>query len=279
VDRTGCTSISVAPGMMDGRYDGTPNDVTANRGGTVTAEDVISEMYGKHPFMKIYMTLQGCEAFQKDDQYVGVGARCCVLPKNGMNFQHWQSKYVPADYRTHVEAVSKGNSGTGDCQSVGCPAEDETVGCAGGQGSGWSSANYKNLVGNRQVGDTCYTRRSTDGQITNSAICGSAKGGNLKCTTLYSGVAGTRNPDTGVYWASANCPREYSLTDCNAWIWDTGYTYSNGQATDAWQEETCVNEAYAPSTVTYGEFVEAGTCYALGSGPLIKAQSRCCKVE
>merc|ERR1711997_887023 len=101
----------------------------------------------------------------------------------------------------------------------------------------------------------------------------------MGCTTMYSGVAGHRNPDTGVYWASADCPREYSLTDCNAWIWDTGYTYSNGQATDAWQEDTCANEAYAPSTVTYGEFVEAGTCYALGSGPLIKAQSRCCKVE
>merc|ERR1712173_440651 len=106
---------------MEDRYrGGTPGAVTAERGGTVTAEDVVSEMYGKQPFMKIYNTLQGCEAFQKDGQYVGVGARCCVLPNNGMNFRHYVDDFDLKFYRNMAYVESEGNGGTGDCQSVTC---------------------------------------------------------------------------------------------------------------------------------------------------------------
>jgi len=283
VDRTGCMSISVSAGMMDEPYTGSSGDITIQRSGTTAEDEIETEMYGKQPFMKMYYYLQGCESWAPEGTQLGLGARCCVLPDNGMIFQHdaeGTSSTQTDNAYVHSEGNWQGkiNPGTG-CQRVPCPDDDQVLGCAGGQGGGNSAPHYENLIGNMQIDNTCTVRRSSDYQLTSAAICGHVKDGELSCHTVLSFGQAKKNHETGVWWASSTCPSGYSMTDCNAYLYST----------DAWNEESCQSDmggfiwpsptSKLKDDATYGEFIEGNTCYALGNAALVRAQANCCKVE
>eukprot|EP01084_Bolivina_argentea_P105535 188979_1 len=199
-------------------------------------------------------------------QWARITARCCRIRPNYAYPETVEPTVLSTSYsnyqiseNTIESCVTAGKQ----CLVTGCTASDSKAITQQFSGVKYEIENFQSI---------CKAQRSDAGYLWVSPYCASLNNGReLECVTKE-GVAVKKVPDTQgfLFSSSSQCPKGYSMTDCNAYVDD--------------EIDSCHNTSIGTDYGTnYGGFIEddgSGSvkCIARGDSSSIVAQSVCCKI-
>ena len=236
---------------------------------------------------------QKCTSFALEEDYIGLGVRCCspIDPSNQMEIGISELEPYPHSFAQTWSAnafckdvgITDHNfySSRKDYVIVGCTAWtgiDSAFKYIAAPSPGMAEKTMtKQMIGSQvtatKIGSVnngmCSAHRGDEeGFISAQAIAGyidSSSGQQLECRTLISQSATLSGSVWSVWMSTALCPRQYVNVDCNAFVYG--------------HMDSCDTKIESDDKTYGGRFNSKNGCEAFGTSELIRAQSICCRIR